>query len=214
VDDKQVPSYTTKSPKSNFISWDYPFNVLFFHNFPVHHTVPHFNEQCAQGTAISCIRKYNSCKFLSLMYYVHTVHACVIFHKMVKQKHISTSNKKIKTLWVSSIPVMGTNTFNHFIVTIVDPDPDWIWIQWLCGSGFWIRGPDPDPWAWKWKKKYTVVFIKFCFNFVAKRSVVGPDSMTLWIRMRIELKCWIQIEINRDAGPVSCYKRPLSVIWL
>jgi hypothetical protein len=32
---------------------------------------------------------------------------------------------------------------------VVDPDPDWIRIQWLCGSGsvLGIRIPDPDPGA-------------------------------------------------------------------
>jgi hypothetical protein len=36
-------------------------------------------------------------------------------------------------------------------IRVVDPDPDWIRIQWLCGSGsiLGIRIPDPDPGARK-----------------------------------------------------------------
>jgi hypothetical protein len=39
-------------------------------------------------------------------------------------------------------------------IRVVDPDPDWIRIQWLCGSGsvLGIRIPDTDPGARKLRK--------------------------------------------------------------
>jgi hypothetical protein len=37
------------------------------------------------------------------------------------------------------------------ISRVVDPDPDWIRIQWLVCIR--IRNPDQDPWARKMKKK-------------------------------------------------------------
>jgi hypothetical protein len=55
----------------------------------------------------------------------------------------------------------------------VDPDPDWIRIQRLCGSGsvLEIRIPDPDPGARKLrniigKMQFLVIFKK---NFITKK---------------------------------------------
>jgi hypothetical protein len=55
---------------------------------------------------------------------------------------------------------------------VVDPDPDWIRIQWLCGSGsvlgIWI--PDPDPGAitinFNGKMNFLFIFLK---NFTTKK---------------------------------------------
>jgi hypothetical protein len=56
---------------------------------------------------------------------------------------------------------------------VVDPDPDWIRIQRLCGSGsvLGIRIPDPDPGARKLrnfigKMHFLVIFNK---NFTIKK---------------------------------------------
>jgi hypothetical protein len=56
---------------------------------------------------------------------------------------------------------------------VVDPDPDWIRIQRLCGSGsvLGIRIPDPDPGAGKLrnfsgKMHFLVIFNK---NFTTKK---------------------------------------------
>jgi hypothetical protein len=105
----------------------------------------------------------------------------------------------------------------------VNPDPDWIRIQRLCGSGsvLGIRIPDPDPGARNfsgkmhfivifnkttfWRKKlmnYTRIFdlswLKFWFQ-KNLREIVFKSSVLAWIRIRnrlrirIEQKCWIRV---------------------
>jgi hypothetical protein len=104
-----------------------------------------------------------------------------------------------------------------------------LWIQYqrlcLCGSRsvFGIRIPDPDPRGNKSKilllfynifssifitKRYKIVellrfftLVLFCPLKLFFGYVVDQDSRTLWIRIRIEQKCWIRIEVNPDPQP-------------
>jgi hypothetical protein len=93
-------------------------------------------------------------------------------------------------------------------MTFVGPDP-----YSLSGSRIWIQG------AIKCKKRSTfggffsffknyflivnlyfktfkIYLLKLCWG---SRSALYPDLMTLWIRIRVELKCWIRIRIRKKS---------------